>query len=177
MAIKLHLVSLMKKEDQKFEALIYTIRGHKVMLDSDLANLYQVETKSLNRAVRRNVERFPEDFMFKITEKEYEILRFQIGTLRMSHGAHRKYLPNVFTEHGIVMLSSVVDSPRAISVNVSIVRAFVQMRKILAQENLTDRMNKIEKGCDQLFKIVFERLEKVEMHTPVLSPKRRRIGI
>src|SRR5690606_15804563 len=107
---------------------IYLIRGHRVMLDSDLADLYGVETKALNQAVRRNQGRFPDDFMFPLTKEEHEILRSQIVTLKAGHGQHRKYLPFVFTEQGLAMLSSVLRSERAIQVNIAIMRAFVSLR-------------------------------------------------
>ncbi len=159
------------------EKMIYVIRGQKVMLDSNLATLYEVETKSFNRAVRRNIERFPKDFMFQLTTDEYEILRCQIGTLRSEHGRHRKYLPLVFIEQGVAMLSGVLNSPRAVKVNISIMRTFVKIRQILLEESLLYRMEKLEKGSDKLFKIVFERLDDLEITTPTLPPDRRKIGI
>lgn len=108
---------------------IFTIRGQKVMIDSDLAKLYGVRTKNLNKAVRRNLERFPSDFMFQITKVEYDTLRFQFGTLKK--GAHSKYLPFAFTEQGISMLSSVLRSKKAVEVNIVIMRAFVRIRRII----------------------------------------------
>ena len=113
---------------------IYLIRNLKVMLDSDLSELYNIETKQLKRQVRRNLERFPEDFMFELNKIEYEILRSQIGTLKK--GEHSKYLPMVFTEQGVAMLSSVLSSPTAIRVNIEIVRVFTKIR-----ESLTDNLN------------------------------------
>src|SRR5258708_6585422 len=110
---------------------IYFIRGHCVMLDSDLAELYEVETKALNRAVRRNASRFPDDFMFLLTGDEYEVLRCQIGTLKTGRGVHRKYIPLVFTEQGVAMLSSVLNSERAVQVNIAIIRTFVKLRELL----------------------------------------------
>ncbi|MGZ3697088.1 MAG: ORF6N domain-containing protein, partial [Bdellovibrionota bacterium] len=118
------------------EKMIFVIRGQKVMLDTDLAELYRVETKTLNRSVRRNIERFPEDFMFQLTSDEYEILRCQIGTLRFDHGRHRKYLPLAFTEQGVAMLAGVLNSPQAIRVNLAIMRTFVRLRQALLQECL-----------------------------------------
>ena len=109
---------------------IYEIRGHKVMLDSDLAELYGVETKRLNEQVRRNLERFPEDFMFQLTENEWESLRSQIATSKTGRGG-RTYQPNVFTEHGVLMLSSVLNSPQAIQVNIQIVRIFSRLRFLI----------------------------------------------
>lgn len=111
---------------------IHFLRGQKVMLDSDLARLYRVETKALNRAVQRNRDRFPADFMFRLTAEEQEILRCQIGTLKSGRGKHRKYSPYAFTEQGVAMLSSVLRSKRAVLVNIEIVRAFVRLREILS---------------------------------------------
>ncbi len=108
---------------------IYFVRGMKVMLDRDLAELYQVETKQLKRQVKRNLDRFPEDFMFELTKKEYDFLRSQIGTLK--RGAHPKYLPIVFTEQGVSMLSSVLNSKQAINVNIQIMRIFTKVRQML----------------------------------------------
>jgi hypothetical protein len=159
------------------EKMIFVIRGQKVMLDGDLAALYEVETKSLNRAVRRNIDRFPEDFMFQLTLEEYEILRCQFGTLRFEHGKHRKYLPLVFTEQGVAMLSGVLNSDRAVRVNVAIMRTFVRIRQILLEESLSHRVTELEKGTDKLFRIVFERLDTLEMTTPILPDKRRKIGV
>lgn len=120
--------------EEVISSKIYFIRDQKVMLDSDLASLYAVETKQLKRQVRRNSERFPEDFMFELTQIEHEILRCQIGTL--SWGEHSKYLPMVFTEQGIAMLSSVLNSPTAIKVNIQIIRVFTKIR-----QQLTDTMS------------------------------------
>ena len=113
---------------EKIEKVIYLIRGEKVMLDRDLASLYDVETKVLNRAVKRNLKRFPLDFMFQLTAEEAENLRCQFGTSSLSHGG-RRYLPYVFTEQGVAMLSTVLNSERAISVNIEIMRAFVKLRR------------------------------------------------
>jgi hypothetical protein len=112
------------------ERRIHAIRGHKVMIDSDLAELYGVATKNLNKAVRRNRGRFPPDFMFQLSDQELANLRFQIGTSSSAHGGSR-YLPLAFTEQGVAMLSSVLNSSRAIAVNIQIMRAFVQMRAML----------------------------------------------
>ncbi|MFA6430801.1 MAG: ORF6N domain-containing protein, partial [Candidatus Margulisiibacteriota bacterium] len=115
---------------ERVEGKIYLIRGQKVMIDRDLAELYKVKTKELNKAVKRNIDRFPDDFMFQLSKGEYNALRFQSGTLEK--GKHSKYLPNAFTEHGIAMLSSVLHSKRAILVNITIVRAFIKIRQVLA---------------------------------------------
>lgn len=113
------------------ERKIYLIRGHKVMLDSDLADLYEVLTKNLNLAVRRNRERFPEDFMFQLTKEEAESLRLQFATSKTGRGG-RRTLPYAFTEHGVAMLSSVLKSQRAVQMNILVVRAFIKLREVLA---------------------------------------------
>ena len=118
--------------------MIYEIRGHRVMLDSDLARLYEIETKSLNRAVKRNIDRFPDFFMFQLTKEEWEVLRCQFGTLKNDI---RKYRPYVFTEHGILMLSSVLNSKRAIQINIQIMVAFVELRHYALEQSLKDARN------------------------------------
>ncbi len=124
--------------------LIHNIRGQKVMLDSDLAMLYGVLTKNLNKAVKRNVQRFPEDFMFQLTEEEYESLRFQFGTSKPKRGG-RRFMPYVFTEQGIAMLSSVLKSEQAISVNIQIMRTFVKIKQFaLEHKELTERLTELE---------------------------------
>lgn len=161
----------------KIENMIYVIRGQKVMLDSDLAELYGVLTKNLNKAVQRNIERFPRDFMFQLTSEEADSLRFQIGTSKMGRGG-RRYLPFVFTEGGVAMLSSVLASDEAARVNISIIRTFIKLRSFLAMENsLSERVSKLELGTNKLFKVVFERLDAVEESTPYLKPGRKKIGL
>ena len=124
------------------EKKIFLVRGQKVMLDADLAELYQIPTKSLNLAIQRNLGRFPEDFMFRLTLKEFENLRFQFET---SSWGGRRYLPYAFTEHGVAMLSSVLKSPRAVQMNISIIRAFIKLREILlTHKELAQRMEKLE---------------------------------
>ena len=151
--------------------MIYVIREQKVMLDSDLAELYGVETKMLKRAVRRNIERFPDDFMFELTKTELTKWRYQFGTSNKEKMGLR-IPPFVFTEPEVAMLSSVLNSNRAIQVNISIVRTFIKMRKLLAsEESLTDRVGKLEKGTDKLFRVVFERLDTLEAETPLLPKK------
>ncbi|MDQ2840391.1 MAG: ORF6N domain-containing protein [Acidobacteriota bacterium] len=127
------------------ESRILLIRGHKVLLDADLATLYQVETKALNRAVKRNRDRFPEDFMFQLTADEAEqVLRYQIGTSNEGRGG-RRYRPYVFTEQGIAMLSGVLTSKRAVEVNIVIMRTFVKLRQLLAtHEELASRLDQLE---------------------------------
>ena len=127
------------------ENMVYEIRGQKVMLDSDLAVLYEVETSALNRAVKRNFERFPEFFMFQLTETEHESLRCQFGISKEGRGG-RRYLPYVFTEHGVLMLSSVLNSKKAIEVNIEIMRIFVNMRQlVLSNENLSEKIENLKK--------------------------------
>ena len=119
-------------EISKIDGLIHVVRGQRVILDNDLAALYSVEVGQLKRQVRRNSERFPNDFMLVLTAEELEILRCQIGILRW--GEHSKYLPFAFTEQGVAMLSSVLRSSRAIQVNIAIMRVFVQLRQVLASD-------------------------------------------
>jgi hypothetical protein len=165
------------------ERRIYLIRGHKVMFDSDLAELYGVETKALNRAVRRNKDRFPDDFMFQLTKEEGERLRFQIGAsslesqyaIASSGWGGRRYLPYVFTEQGVAMLSSVLNSKRAVHVNITIMRTFVQLREILAtHKDLAQKLEALEKKYDRQFKVVFDAIR--QLMKPENPPKERRIG-
>ena len=121
-----------EQELMAIETMIYIIRGQRVMLDSDLAKLYGVETKQLNRQVQRNLKRFPVDFMFQLTENEEENLRCQFGTSSSSYGG-RRYLPYVFTENGVAMLSSVLSSERAVEINISIIRIFTKLRSFLRE--------------------------------------------
>ena len=116
---------------QKIQSKIYEIRGRKVMLDTDLAELYEVETKNLKRAVRANIERFPDDFMFELTKEEYNSLRCKNFTIKNGRGQHSKYLPFAFTREGIAMLSGLLRSPIAIQANINIMRAFFQMQEAL----------------------------------------------
>jgi ORF6N domain len=128
---------------ERIDRRIYVIRGQKVMLDSDLAELYQVLTKNLNKAVQRNRDRFPEDFMFQLTKDEFANSRFQIGTSSSGYGG-RRYLPYAFTELGIAMLTSVLNSDRAVQMNILIMRAFVRLREALAaNEALARRIDEI----------------------------------
>lgn len=157
---------------ERIERSILLLRGQKVMLDSDLAELYGVETKALNRAVKRNIARFPEDFMFQLTKEEYDSLRFQFGTLK--RGQHPKYLPHVFTQEGVAMLSSVLSSEKAIEVNILIMRAFVKLREMIASnKDLSKRLDELEKKYDTQFKIVFDAIR--QLMTPP-EPKKKKIG-
>jgi len=126
--------------------LIYEIRGQRVMLDSDLALIYGIETKALNRAVKRNRDRFPKDFVFQLTRQESELLRRQFGTLKSGRGQHRKYLPYVFTEHGAIMAANVLNSARAVQMSVFVVRAFLKMRALLGDKrDLAQKLASLEK--------------------------------
>jgi len=168
---------------ERIERLILLIRGDKVMLDRDLAYLYGVTTKVLNQAVKRHKDRFPEDFMFQLTMEEAKIwwtevrgggLRSQIVTLK--RGQHIKYRPYAFTEHGILMLSSVLNSERAIKVNIEIMRAFVRLRQILASnKELAKRLDELEKKYDVQFKLVFDAIRQL-MAPPEPEPPKKRIG-
>ena len=132
---------------------IFEISGCKVMLDFDLALLYNVENKRLKEAVRRNVNRFPDDFMFELTKIEYDSLRSQIASLKNGRGQHLKYLPFAFTEQGIAMLSSVLNSEKAIEINISIIRAFVMMRQFtLSYSELKTRIEEIENQFPDIYK-------------------------
>jgi hypothetical protein len=154
------------------EQKIFIIRGQKVMLDKDLAELYGVATRDLNKAVNRNLERFPDDFMLTLTRKEFTNLMFHFGT--SSWGGTRKP-PRVFTEHGILMLSSVLNSKRAIQVNLQIMRTFVTLRKILgSHKELLGKIEDMEKKYDKQFKIVFEAIR--ELISPKEDKPKRRIG-
>lgn len=153
------------------EKKILLIRGEKVMLDSDLAVLYGVVTKRLNEQVRRNLRRFPEDFMFQLTSEEAESLRSHFAT---SKRGGRRYLPYAFTEQGVAMLSSVLNSKRAIEVNILIMRAFVKLREMLAtHKDLAKKLEEMEKKYDAQFKAVFDAIREL-MKPP--EPKRRQIG-
>lgn len=141
--------------------LIYDIRGQKVMLDSDLAKLYQVQTFNLNKAVKRNSQRFPSDFMFQLTKEEYENLIFQIGISSSKHGG-RRTMPYVFTEQGVAMLSTVLNSEQAIAVNIQIMRTFVQMKRFaLENAELARRIEYVEKYLTNYAKDTNCEIEKI----------------
>ena len=160
---------------ERITQAILLIRGQKVMLDEALAGLYEVEVKVLNQAVRRNAVRFPADFMFQLTAEEAMRLRSQFVTLKSGRGQHRKYRPYVFTEQGVAMLSSVLRSDRAVRVNIEIMRAFVQLRQMLASNaNLARKLAALEKKYDQQFKIVFDAIR--ELMTPPEPSRKRPIG-
>ena len=141
---------------ERIEKAIYLIRGEKVMLDRDLAGLYGVATKALKQAVRRNRDRFPEDFMFVLNPAEFQDWRSQFVTSKADRKGLR-YAPFAFTEHGILMLSSVLNSERAIQVNIEIMRAFVKLRQMLASDaELSRRLDELESKYDRQFKVVFD---------------------
>ena len=143
------------------ENKIYLIRNKKVMLDSDLAKLYDVETKALNQSVKRNIERFPEDFMFQLNKEEAaKVSRSQIVTLK--RGYNIKYLPHAFTENGVAMLSSVLKSERAVQVNIQIMRTFTKIREMLiSHKDLKHKIEEMEKKYDSQFKIVFNAIKEL----------------
>jgi hypothetical protein len=155
------------------ETRIFMIRGQKIMVDSDLADLYRVATKVFNQAVRRNLNRFPKDFMFRLTAKEMKILRSQIVT---SSWGGRRTLPYAFTEQGVAMLSSVLNSERAVQVNIAIMRAFVKLREILTThrelaEKIAELENKYRQHDDKI-QAVFDAIREL-LEPPQVSPKRR----
>ena len=154
------------------------------MLDSDLANLYGVTTKQLNQQVKRNLDRFPTDFIYQLTKEEYNFLSLQYPAFRESTG-WRKYFPCVFTEQGIAMLSSVLTSKRAIQVNITIMRTFIKLRKIMLEsQDVKEKLKSVEKGANRLFRIIFDRLGSVEkdvqilkIEIPSLPLRRKKIGL
>jgi hypothetical protein len=169
--------------DEIITSKIYLIRGQKVMLDEDLSKLYSVETKQLKRQVRRNMDRFPLDFMFELTKDEYNSLRSQIGTLK--RGGHSKYLPMAFTEQGVAQLSSVLNSKTAIDVNIQIIRVFTRMRQLLlTHKDILLKLEQIEKSLleqnvtlkkhDEEIQVIFKYLK--ELLNPPPPQPRKRIG-
>ncbi|MBS1641068.1 MAG: ORF6N domain-containing protein [Bacteroidetes bacterium] len=163
--------------EQKILNKIYVVRGQKIMLDADLAEMYAVETKQLKRQVKRNIQRFPKDFMFELTEKEFENLRYQTGT---SSWGGTRYKPYVFTEQGVAMLSSILNSNIAIDVNIRIIRVFTKLREYaLTNKDILLQLSKLEKevkgnskDIENIFMVLKELIEK--QNTPL--PQRRKIG-
>lgn len=153
---------------------IYFIRNQKVMLDSDLAQLYGIETKRLKEQVKRNLSRFPDDFMFELTELEHDTLRSQIATLKKGRGQHQKYLPYVFTEHGVLMLSSVLNSDQAIQTNIQIMRIFSKVRKMLMDTTeirldiakMQKKLENHDKNIELVFTYIEELTDKKEIEKP-----------
>ncbi len=155
---------------ERIERTILLIRGHKVMLSTDLAEMYGVEPRALVQAVKRNRERFPKDFMFQLSEKEFANLKSQFVT--SSWGGLRRARPYAFTEQGVAMLSSVLNSKRAVLVNIGIMRAFVRLRDMIASNKaLARRLDDLEKKYDRQFKIVFDAIR--ELMAPPVAPRRR----
>lgn len=156
---------------ERIEASIYLLRGERVILDQDIARLYGVETKALVRAMKRNLDRFPEDFMFQLTEEETSDLRYQIGT---SSWGGRRYRPYAFTEQGVAMLSSVLRSERAVQVNIEIMRTFIRLRRMAAsRQDLAHKLEALEERYDEQFRVVFDALREL-MAAP--EPSDRPIG-
>jgi phage regulator Rha-like protein len=167
------------------EPLIQMIREDRVILDSDLAQIYGVETGALNRAIKRNSEKFPSDFMFQLTAAEFKSLRCQIGILKPSRGKHRKFLPFVFTEHGAIMAANVLNSPQAVQMSVFVVRAFVKMRGVFSDSGaLAKKLAALEKDLKSRLDIheaaIVEVLQRVMaiLDPPPLPPEppRREMG-
>lgn len=164
---------------QKIQNRIYEARGQNVMLDFDLADLYETETKRLKEAVRRNIDRFPNDFMFELTREEYNSLRTQFATLEAGRGKYSKFNPFAFTEQGVAMLASVLNSPKAIQVNIQIVRAFVFIRQYaLSHKDLSDKLREIETRYNKHFKDIGEALNYLLQKDKQVETfmKRKRIG-
>ena len=160
---------------ERIERAIILVRGEKVMLDSELAEIYGVETKVLNQAVKRNVSRFPSDFCFQLTQSEADELKsLRSQSVTLKRGEHRKYLPYAFTEHGALMLANVLNSERAANTSVQVVRAFVRLRQMLASNaELARKLDAMERKYDAQFKVVFDAIRQL-MSPP--EPKRREIG-
>jgi hypothetical protein len=158
---------------------IHEIRGKKVMLDFDLAELFGVPTKVFNQAVKRNKNRFPEDFMFQTSEDEWQFLRSQIVTLENGKGKHRKYLPFAFTEHGVAMLSGILHNEIAIAMNIAIMRAFIQLRHLVVEHrDLHSRITSLEQKYDLRFETIEQALDFLidQKAAEALQENRRRIG-
>jgi len=152
-----HLPSFPSAED-----IIFRSRGHAVILDADLATLYGVTVKRLNQQVTRNKERFPDDFCFRLTNKEWQSLRLQNATLK--RGQHRKYMPKVFTEHGAIMAATVLNSPQAVQMSIAVVRAFAKLRRMaLSVEGLARKVNALESKYDKQFSAVFDAIRQLIM--------------
>jgi hypothetical protein len=174
MSKKIRSLSIVDQRKLNIEQKIFSLRGKKVMLDADLAEIYGVETKTLNRAVRRNIDRFPEDFMFQLNAKEAIALRCQIGTSNNVGRGGRRYLPYVFTEHGAVMLASVLNSATAVTASMQVVRAFIRFRSILGtHKELAHKLDELEKKYDAQFFVVFKAIKKL-MGPPPKTPKSKR---
>ena len=158
------------------ERRIYLIRGQKVMLDADLAELYQVETRALVQAVKRNRDRFPPDFIFQLTKEEAHFLRSQTVTSNVGRGG-RRYLPYAFTEHGVAMLSSVLNSPRAVQMNIVIIRAFVRLRELLAShKDLAEKVQQLETTQKQHGSVIVAVVQEIKKLKKTPRRRKSRIG-
>src|SRR5450759_2608763 len=180
-------MSLIAPKPENVAPLIFLLRGEKVLLSQHLAELYGVSVRALNQAVRRNIERFPEDFMFQLSDKEFSTLRSQIvissrgvrlrsQTVTLKRGEHVKYLPYAFTEQGVAMLSSVLRSPRAVAVNIAIMRTFVQLRRLMdSNRELARKIEALENKYDEQFAVVFDAIKQLitEDQARKAQPKRR----
>jgi phage regulator Rha-like protein len=159
----------------KIESRIFLIRGQKVMLDADLAELYGVELRALNQAVKRNADRFPEDFMFQLTAEEFSALRSQIVTLKTGRGQHRKYLPYAFTEHGALMLGNVLKSERAVEVSLMVVRAFVHLRELVStHKELSQKLNQLERKVGAHDRAIAELINAIRQLMAPSDPRKKR---
>ena len=164
--------------DERIAGSIRFVRGHRVMLDVDPAALYGVTTKRLNEQVRRNAERFPGDFMFRLRAEEWAALRSQNATLKAGRGQHRKYLPYAFTEHGALMAANVLNSPRAFEASVYVVRAFVRLREMISSNKaLAAKLKELERRLDTHDQAIVEILEAIRaLMNPPEAPAKRKIG-
>lgn len=166
--------ALVRVPAERVEKSILVVRGEKVMLDRELASLYRVSTRVFNQAVKRHKDRFPPDFMFQLTMEEAQALRSRSQSVILKRGQNIKYRPYAFTEHGILMLSSVLNTERAVQVNIEIMRTFVRLRRMLASNaELARKLEELEKKYDAQFKVVFDAIR--QLMTPP-EPKRKQIG-
>ena len=167
---------------ERIAQAIFVIRGQKVIIDADMAELYEVTTKRLNEQVRRNLERFPQDFMLQLSQEEWDALRSQFATLKTGRGQHRKYLPYAFTEHGAIMAATILNSPRATEVSVYVVRAFVRLREVLASNKelalkLSELESRIGRKLDSHDQAIAGILNAIrELMRPPEPAKKRPIG-
>ena len=167
---------------ERIAQAIFVIRGQKVIIDADMAELYEVTTKRFNEQVRRNLERFPQDFMLQLSQEEWDALRSQFATLKPGRGQHRKYLPYAFTEHGAIMAATILNSPRATEVSVYVVRAFVRLREVLASNKelalkLSELESRIGRKLDSHDQVIAGILNAIrELMRPPEPAKKRPIG-
>ena len=162
---------------EMIERKIYFIRGKKVMLDRDLAELYRVTVGNLNKAVKRNLGRFPSDFMFRLSPREYDSLRFQFGILKLGRGKHRKFLPYAFTEQGVAMLSSVLNSERAVKVNIQIMRTFTKLREVIStHKDLAHKLAELERRVESHDQHIHSLFEAIRQLMELPEPRKKKIG-